>query len=307
VSEEVVKIGKNRSKYQVQIPCKMFSSFYQEDLLNTLSYYVQIRTLYKNPIIYNCNKRKLAEKLGVSYNTLKFHLNILVDKGIVHLRDGNICVLTKKKLQKIYPSFIGKYPDEKSITIYASKKLSETKISIRGILFVAKLRYQEKRLNISVERQILTSKSVLRPLNKKDTERLDKLKKYERKTEYGYLTVSNKNIAKSMDRRSETTAKKYKKLLKTLGYINWRRRFELIKPEERHLYYDGFFGCINGSRIDKNGILIKETTSQFKLRGKKFINHKLSEFKLSYSSYDLDKLDVLTTSKIVVIKLTPKK
>lgn len=67
---------KLRPKTNVQIPSAMWNAFYVEDLLLTLAYFAQVRSLHRKPIIYNCGRKELAKRLNISYNTFKFHLFI---------------------------------------------------------------------------------------------------------------------------------------------------------------------------------------------------------------------------------------
>lgn len=252
----------------------MYSEFHDEGLLLSLSYYCQLRALHKKPIIYNCSKRSLAKKLGVSLNTMKFHLNILIKKGVVEFRDGHFIMLSKEKLRLIFPQYKKLYGGKakklifKTLTIKVSKNISETKVVVNSVPVIASLKYQKRKLKVEVRKQTLNTTQNLTPKEKKEK---DKLNEYKRKTHLGFLTMSNAAIARTVNRKSPTTARRYKNILKDMGILKWRRRYRLVQQHEIHEYFDVYFGCLNGARV-YNDMLIKETSCQFKLKGDKYEN-----------------------------------
>lgn len=280
---------KYRTKRNVQIPSAMYDAFYKDDQLLTLSYYLQIRALYKHPIIYNCTKAGLAKKLGISYNTLKFHLDKLEPKGIISFRDGHVHVLAKKGLHEIFTPIVRKTGKViyKTVTIQVDKDIKKTKVSVRGILLFSKLRYQGESIEHTAEKQRLIKESDRRNLSGKETRRLKKLKKSTRKAAvHGHITISNKKIAETVGRTSPNTARRYKNILREMGLLDWRRMYRFISDEEVNLYFDVYNGAFNGARFYQ-GFLIRETSCQFRLSGEKFKNYTRG-FKQSFPLWQIN-------------------
>lgn len=283
----------HRSKADVQIPCMMWTRFFESDRMLTLAYYVQCRALYKHPILYNTSKKDLAKKLNISINTLKFHLDILVKEGIVEFRDGHIHLGTIKKLRAMYPSKAS-FETGKNLTLKTSKDFKLTKMYVKAPTMVASLKNIDKQLQKSIEVQKLKNGAEGKDLGSAVKKKLDKYdeknKTKQGKMSFGMVCISNKGIANKVGCVSSPTGRKYRNAWAKAGLFSFRRRFRVIHENEYHLYEDGAFGLLKGA-FPFGRLIVRETPCQFKLPGQSFYSapKKLS-FIQGYSKKQLLKI-----------------
>lgn len=283
--------GFYRPKTHVKIPSGMHHCFAVDNKLPTLGYYCQIRSLFKNGTIFNCNYRILSQLLKISENSLRTHLPYLIDKGILSFKDGNLVCVGMDKLQVLYPS------KKKSLKIQVQSDFKKTKAIVLSIPVVTTLRKQDKFIEIGVKKQLLTRKSETSFISKSDYRFLKKENEAPRDFRYGYKTLGNKRFGEIIGRRSATTVNKYKKLYKEVGILDYQRRFRIIQGSEREKYWDGYNATINGAFFFE-GILVKEVTNQYKLGNESFNSYKMDCFIPTFT------LSGLTKQSLLVNKLT---
>jgi predicted transcriptional regulator len=84
------------------LPVKLVEQANKEGWTRSLAYFIQIKSLYHTGIIYNYTTRRLSSLLNRSHSIVSTHVNILKDKNLIELRDGNLCCKGFNKLIKIY-------------------------------------------------------------------------------------------------------------------------------------------------------------------------------------------------------------
>jgi len=263
------QLTEKHSKKNVQLPCMMWTDFYNKNLLGTLAYYVQMRRLYKHPILYNTSKRQLAEKMGISLNALKFHLNILTEEKVVQFRDGHIFLSGSKTLNKLYPSK-GVFITGKCVTATSGETLAETKILLRSISVISVLKMVYKHVQKEFELETLKNRAGKFDLGAGVKRKLDAYEAKGGKKSRGQVCISNKGIAKHSGRKSETTGRKYKKIWQKAGLMEYRRKYVIIPEKERHLYHDETFGFLKGAFLF-GYMIVREVMSEFKLPNRDYL------------------------------------
>lgn len=73
-----------------------------------LAYFCHIKQLYNNGVIYNYTSRKLAEKLFKSHGTVNSHVQWLIEKGLLSLKDGHLFCAGHETLRKLVVSYTDK-------------------------------------------------------------------------------------------------------------------------------------------------------------------------------------------------------
>ena len=88
------------NNYVIYVSGKIYKALMDENSLKSIAYYIQIRS-YCNKVKGSCkfNKAEVAKHLGVSYNTLSTHLNILQKHNILKYSKGNISFTSVRKLK----------------------------------------------------------------------------------------------------------------------------------------------------------------------------------------------------------------
>ena len=79
----------------------IYDKFYKEDKLDSLAYYFFLKKVFKRkPIFYNWTWKSLNKSTGISINTLKKHIGVLIEEGLVVSKDNHLHILTPKKKKK---------------------------------------------------------------------------------------------------------------------------------------------------------------------------------------------------------------
>lgn len=178
-----------------------YDAFYNEGRLDTLAYYYFLKRVFKRkPIYYNWSWKSLQATTGVSVNALKFHIKILLDKGLVSSKDGHLHILTPKKVGKA-----------KWIVAPYVQGISNLKSVLKSVPVLCSLARQATRIC---------------KLDKPDA---NKHLNRRRNPTMGFTTLSNKTFAKKIDRKSISTVQRRKCRLRELGVIKWRYRYASLK------------------------------------------------------------------------------
>lgn len=227
-------------KTTVYIPSKLYTEFNNENKLDSLSYFVQLKAIFQNPKFYNYKLTKLAELLKVSPNCLKHHLDYLKSKNLFTIKNNHLQLLGINKLQQKY--------GKKLVYVKVQGTVKETKYVVKSIPMLSSLARQCNK----VQRW-----------DKIDTNRAKK----KRTPQFAYITLSNNKIKKLINRKSISTIQNWKSKLKSLNLISYK--FKFIDLET---YFTLFNKNIDEVYIlRKNDKLTIQLPNQFRLVGKGYI------------------------------------
>ena len=136
-----------RSK--VLMPVGLPDLAYEGDWLKSLAFFTLLKGLYEKPVFYSYSLRRLQAKLktkGVDVSTgfIRIHLGILESKGLVSIRDGNLCLAGLSKLAAVSATRINKEKTHyKRISIFTGANLKEQLDILRGRIIVKNLQQPE--------------------------------------------------------------------------------------------------------------------------------------------------------------------
>lgn len=177
------------------IPSHIYDKFYQENNLDSLAYFFFLKKVnVRKPIFYNWSWKSLNKRTGISINTLKKHIAVLMKEGLVCSKDNHLHILTPKPNKK-----------NKWVYIPVVKGIYNIKTVLKSLHIFTSIARQAK--NIS-------------KLDTPDTYKL--LKK--RKSTLGYTSLSNSTIARKIN-KSISTAQRRKEKLKGLKVLSWRYKY----------------------------------------------------------------------------------
>ena len=217
------------------IPCSVYDNFYQEDTLDTLAYYFFLKRIYQKSLFYDVSWSSLAEKSGVSINTLKRHVGRLMEKGLATMHGNNLHINSPKTgIRKVKRSFLTKDGSRQEygyrevekkdtylfIPVSPCNNVKEIKVILRSIPMFCSLARQANKL---VEE------------NKPNTARHVSRVKKECSSFSTYITLSNRTISHKLQ-RSKSTVQRYKKILNSIGIMD--SRFQYMTAED----YGKIFG-----------------------------------------------------------------
>lgn len=216
----------------------MWQQFNLDNKLDSLSYFVQLKAVFKNSKFYNYKLSKVAHHLNVNGKCLKHHLDYLQSQGLVYIKDGHLQLLGTNKLQL-------KYSGKKLIYIKVQQCVRDTKYVVKSIPVLCSLARQCK--NVLKWDKANTTPA---PRNKTNTH-------------FGYITLSNSKIKTYINRKSVSTVQNWKSRLKKLNVLGWR--FKYMKLED---YMFKFKKSIDEMIVlRKFGGLYVQLSNQYRLCG----------------------------------------
>lgn len=207
----------------VYLPLKVVRNAIEQKWDNSLAYYCILKKLYTKPIIYNFSLRKLGATIKCSPTTLSHHIKILSEKGLLSVKNGNLCLKGTRTLNKEVKSIL--------IPIKSCSNKTEQLSYIRYGVVKRNLDIQHK--EITLKKAILTIQENVK-MTVKTAKKLIKLRN-KQKTEisvYANLVLSNKKFG-SLCNRSQSTGSKLQKLFNNNGLIESNKN--VVK------YSDDFF------------------------------------------------------------------
>lgn len=178
------------------LPSHIYDKFYKEDKLDSLAYYFFLKNVYvQHPIFYNWTWKSLNKSTGISVNTLKKHIGVLIEEGLIAQSGKHLIILTPKPNKK-----------KKYIYIPIVKGIYNIKVVLKSLHIFCSLARQAKKMD---------------KLNNPNAYKL--LKKCN--STLGFLTLSNQTIANKIDRKSISTVQRRKEKLKELKLLSWRYKY----------------------------------------------------------------------------------
>jgi len=203
-----------------------------------MSYFIRMKSLYRNNTYYGFSLRGLGEKIKCSPACLSAHLKVLEAKGLISYHSGNITFAGLGKQQSIY--------GKKNVGVPVDKKANfKNQYDIlRGQIIRFNLASQQHKIDTS-ETQYCREKYV--PNTKSE------------KMNSSYVGLSAKGIG-NLFSLSMATGSRIRGKLKNLNQISVKRRFLKL------LWVNSYNDFINLKRIGAipyyslfdNGLVIKE-------------------------------------------------
>lgn len=177
--------------------------------------------------------KSISIKLGIGFNTLNQHLNILKQKGLVSFDETKITLATNKDM-KVKTENIIFVPKQ-------IEKYSDIKIFLNSIPFLSKLNSQKKVINKKEHYRYIRYKGDNNYfLNKKELKLYLKLRK-----ECNLKSLQSNNdivgsiskVLECINRKSSATAVKYKQFLKKFGVIDYENSLETLFENVSNEFY----------------------------------------------------------------------
>lgn len=211
---------------RVNISKKIIEQAFNDGWHDSLYYYIKIKTLYTNPIIYNYSYRKISRLTEVSTSVLSKHIKILINNKLAHVRNGHLCFYSQDKIIQDFKK------NEKSIINLPVHKEKRKMIDeLRGVVVV-------RCLDSQIERIFKNSEIVKKcgiadcPVFKKEMKALIKAggSQQMEKNINRRITLSNKGFGKLFN-RSQASGKLYQRRLNRLGVIRSKEKIVIINDK----------------------------------------------------------------------------
>lgn len=138
---------------KVRIAHNLIKKLIDSDEILTFCYFIKLKYLYTNSTIYNFSLRKASKMIGVSPNSIKFHLNKMEEMGIVKFvknKKGGINI-TFSSIEKISKKYGINYSSKcGSIDFHNSENVQSIKTKLYSKVLIN---------NINKQKYIIKSKS----------------------------------------------------------------------------------------------------------------------------------------------------
>ena len=204
------------------IPIALLFKFHNEGNLDTLRIWVAMKSRYRTGVYYNWTYRSVAKEVGVSPETIRKHLPLIIKEGMAQISGKNLRMVGIEKLKK------GK---KTCILIPIHKDKSNQIVEFRRAVVLNNLHKQDKAL---IKKSQLVniakyngrfSKSQLKYIQKSGgMEKM--LKNFEKDNKC--LTLSNRGFGKKVH-RSQSTGYRLQRTLRMMGYIKSYSRRVVVK------------------------------------------------------------------------------
>lgn len=239
-------------KRRINICKSTIEDAFQEGWHDTLYYYVKIRSLHENPIVYNFSYRKIAKMIDTAPSVVSKHVKLLISKDLAHVRDGHLCFYSQQTI-------LDRSEKRQSVINLPVWDVKRKMIDeLRGVLLIQKLNNQIsgvfKRSELVKKCKISTAaitKKEMKFLNKNDGSSSVE-RNLNRK-----ISLSNDSIGRIFN-RSQSTGHLYQKRLNELGVIRSRQDIKIIKQEFSHKMTPYL---TKGTFITKNGQLATQSSN----------------------------------------------
>lgn len=254
-----MKLKQSMYDKKTWLPFMVVENSFSERWERSLLFYCQLKHVYKKPIIYNYTLRKIGELMQCSPTSVKYHLDLLKEKGLIFISGKNLNLTGVTNL-------LNKCSTKKFLVpVKYFKDKKEHLTSLRYVLIKRNFRLQERAINSSIniinyhqgKLKNLTSRQV-KSLLKKEKDKEMKTKTTVEKSFRNFLILSNQKFG-SLCNRGILTGLKIQKDLNSLGFItsHHRVRFYLgknFKSKKDFYYYKEFNpnGYLNNSYLLSN-------------------------------------------------------
>jgi hypothetical protein len=223
-----------KNKQQQWLPTLLIEKAISEEWINSLAYFVILKSKYQNQTIYNYSNKKVAQVLNVSYNTAKFHIDKLISENLCRVHNGN---LTLNGIEKLKKQTINKLGHETKLLsgVFIKQTKKEQVEELRASIIVKNLKRQEYR--ISQKSATLSYAEPSRPKSKSEYRAIKNgLKKMNQVGGVGKFekTLNKRTMLSNFKfghliNRSRSTGKRFQKRLRELNVINSERNIVLLQ------------------------------------------------------------------------------
>lgn len=230
------------------VPIGLLFKFEIEDNLDTLRIWVAMKSRYKTGVFYNWTYRSVAKEVGVSPETIRKHLPLLIKEGMAEISGKNLRMVGIEKLKKGKRTCI-LIPIHKD----KSKQILEFRYAVLRNSYDKQRKAIQKKSNIvkiASQSNGRLSKSQLKFIQKSGG--LEKMLKNIEK-DNDCITLSNRGFGRKVH-RSRTTGYRLQRKLREVGYIRSYSRRVVVKTnasiyEFVELYANGGFVYDREKRI----------------------------------------------------------
>ena len=251
-----MNLPKSKYKNVTYLPYYLVEQAFDEGWERSLNYFILLRKVHKKPIYYNFTLKSVGEKLEISHATVRKHLNILKEKGLVRVIGKNLCLAGTSRLLRKHKSFL--------VPIKLFEKKKDQFTALRFVLIKRNFKYQERGYNTGIDilkshkgSKDLTPRQVKRLLEKEKI-RNEKTKTTVEKSLRNYISLSNQKFG-SLCKRGLLTGLNIQKELNRLGLIESRQHLKLytdrkFKSRKEFFYFKEFGGknYLNNSYLLNN-------------------------------------------------------
>jgi Fic family protein len=114
-----------------------------------LAFFYMVKSVFKNSVVYGCNKTEISRRTGVSYYLASKYLNSLIKDGVVEVRDGNYVFKSMFKLSNnLYKK------GYREIGTNESRNFKRLELELQSILIAENISTQryniQKRLDVTL-------------------------------------------------------------------------------------------------------------------------------------------------------------
>jgi len=211
---------------RVNISKKIIEQAFNEGWHDSLYYYIKIKTLYRNPIIYNYSYRKISRLTGVSTSVLSKHIKVLLNNKLAHIRNGHLCFYSQDNVIQNF-----KKNEKVIINLPVHKEKRKMIDELRGVVAVRCLDNQIIRIfkNSEIVKKCKIADAVIFPKEIKALRKAGGSQQMEKNINRR-ITLSNKGFGKLFN-RSQSSGKLYQRRLNTLGVIKSKEKVIIINDK----------------------------------------------------------------------------
>jgi len=240
-------------KNRVNISKSIIELAFNEGWHDSLYYYIRVKKLYHNPVIYNYTNRKIATQIGASPSSIAKHIKILIEKGLAHKRDNNLCLYNADKALLNL-----NLKNQTIINLPLRFNKRDMLDELRGVIIIQNINNQKKAIVKSSE-IVKKCHSKTAKISKKEIKFLSKNggSQNVEKNINTRVSLSNKSIGKLLN-RSQGSGKLYQKRLNNLGVISSKAKIEVTKVR---LSNKMFFELKKGQFVNKEGFLATQSSN----------------------------------------------
>lgn len=219
-----MKIPHTKYNRYVWLPMGLIKDAIDNNYLDSLCYFAWMKIAFDHkPIFYNYNLRKVGNKIGCSPTTAGYHINILLSKGILHERNGHLCLMGRSKLKTNFKSFL--------VPVGIDRNKSNQ---------IAYLRFATIKTNLHSQSRKHSEKSAILKFRKglfHDYDEVKRLRRIDKKypatkivesSIQNVLTLSNRKFG-DLCNRSQSTGIKIQKKLNELFLLKSIKRVKRVK------------------------------------------------------------------------------
>lgn len=244
------------------MPLAIIQQATDENWLDSLVYFLWLKSVYKHSIFYNYSLRKVSSQIGCSPATLAHHIHILSKHGLCSVRNGHLHLISARKIVCDKSPFV---------PVGISMNKAEQRTLLRYTLINRNLFFQCK--GFCKKNELLNLVKGVK-FNYKDTKRINKALNNASviETENSItdcMTLSNNKFG-NLCNRSASTGTKIQKALNNIGVIRSNKRTKLVAIKQtRASFYSlglngSFFFAPNGNvyqRLPNRVSLLTNSTS----------------------------------------------